>query len=196
MTSQCYALESAEMNVQDLNIPDVKLITPRRFGDARGFFMETFKQRQFNTVIGQEIEFVQDNHSFSSPIYTVRGLHYQSPPRTQGKLVRCTRGRILDVAVDVRKDSSTFGQHVKAEISAENGTQIWVPAGFLHGFVTLEPNTEVLYKCTDYYAPEYDGNVFWNDPNLDIGWGFDVDKAIVSAKDADAPMYNTFDSPF
>lgn len=184
------------MDMQKLDIPDIKLITPRRFGDARGFFMETYKQGPINELLGEKTEFVQDNHSFSAPKFTVRGLHYQSPPHAQGKLVRCTRGRILDVAVDVRNNSSTFGQHVTAEISAENGTQIWVPAGFLHGFVTLEPDTEVLYKCTDYYAPECDGSVFWNDPALGIDWGIDASKAIISAKDAEAPMFKAFDSPF
>ena len=184
------------MDMQELDIPDIKLITPRRISDSRGFFMETYKQGAFEGVIGQKIEFVQDNHSFSAPIFTVRGLHYQSPPSAQGKLVRCTRGRIIDVAVDVRKRSSTYGQHVKAELSAENGAQIWVPVGFLHGFVTLEPDTEVLYKCTDYYEPECDGNVFWNDPALGIDWGIDPSKAVVSGKDAEAPMFSLFDSPF
>lgn len=184
------------MNVKNLNIPDVKLITPPIFRDSRGVFMESFCQSKFNILIDQKIEFVQDNQSFSTEIYTVRGLHYQSPPHPQGKLVRCTRGRILDVAVDVRQTSPTFGQHVTAELTPENATQIWIPPGFLHGFVTLAPNTEVMYKCTDYYSPENDGSVFWADPDLGIDWGFETSSAIVSIKDANATNFQSFKSPF
>lgn len=184
------------MNIQELAIPDIKLITPKKFGDARGFFMETFKQATFNEAVGADVRFVQDNHSFSAPIHTVRGLHYQSPPHAQGKLLRCIKGRLLDVAVDVRKGSDSYGQHVSAEISAENGCQIWIPTGFLHGFVTLEPDTEVLYKCTDYYHPECDGSVFWNDPDLGINWTCDPANAVVSSKDEGAIAFKRFDSPF
>ena len=137
----------AGLTATSLAIPEVKLITPRRFGDARGFFSETYNAKAFAEA-GITLTFVQDNHSLSAPAGTVRGLHFQSPPFAQDKLVRVTRGRILDVAVDIRRSSPTFGQHVTAEISAEAWNQILVPAGFAHGFVTLEPDTEVVYKVT------------------------------------------------
>ena len=184
------------MDIKNLEIAEVKLFTPRKFSDARGFFVESFRSDTFKKAVNDDIEFVQDNHSFSAPIYTVRGLHFQTPPHAQGKLVRCTRGRILDVAVDARKGSPTYGKYVKAELSADNGVQIYVPAGFLHGFATLEENCEVQYKCTDYYAPECDGNVVWNDPTLNIDWGFDAALAILSDKDRNAPSFSDFESPF
>jgi len=172
------------------------LITPRKFGDDRGFFMETFKQKAFNEAIGQTVEFVQDNHSLSASIGTVRGLHFQSPPHAQGKLVRCIRGSIIDIAVDARKSSPTYGQHVRVKLTAENAQQLWVPEGFLHGFATLEPNTEVVYKVTDYFAQEYDENIRWNDPDLNINWGVLENSAILSNKDAVAPFFKDFNSPF
>lgn len=184
------------MNFESLAIPDVKVFTPRVFHDDRGFFMETFKAASFNEAVGQDITFVQDNQSFSKDIYTVRGLHYQSPPHAQGKLVRCTRGKILDIAVDVRKNSPSYGQHVKMELSADNTRQLWIPTGFLHGFATLEANTEVQYKCTAYYAAEYDENVIWNDPELAINWGFEGKNAVLSRKDAKAGTFTSFKSPF
>lgn len=177
------------MNIEALSIPVVKLLSPKKFADNRGFFMETFRQDIFNEAIGETVEFVQDNHSFSKTIYTVRGLHYQSHPHAQGKLVRCTKGHVLDVAVDARPDSSTYGHHVKAILSAENARQLYIPAGFLHGFATLEPNTEVQYKCTDYYAPDCDGSVLWNDPDLAIDWGFPFEKAILSDKDRNTKRF-------
>jgi len=177
------------MNIETLNIPAVKLLSTKKFADNRGFFMETFRQDIFNEAIGETVEFVQDNHSFSKIIYTVRGLHYQSQPHAQGKLVRCTKGRVLDVAVDARLNSPTYGHHVKAILSAENAHQLYIPSGFLHGFATLEPNTEVQYKCTDYYAPDYDGSVLWNDPDLAIDWGFPFEKAILSDKDRNAKPF-------
>jgi len=184
------------MHIEALNIPEIKLITPKIRRDDRGFFMETFRQDIFNEVVGTQVKFVQDNHSLSVPIGTVRGLHFQSPPHAQGKLVRCIRGSITDVAVDVRRTSPTYGQHITVELTAENGKQLWVPEGFLHGFATLESNTEVVYKVTDYYAPECDGNILWNDPHLGISWGIAESKAIISEKDNNAPFFKDFNSPF
>lgn len=139
---------------------------------------------------------MQDNHSCSIQAGTVRGLHYQVPPRAQGKLVRVTSGAIIDVVVDVRRGSPYFGQHVKAEISAENGRQIWVPAGFLHGFITLQPNTHVAYKVTDFYDGGCDGSVLWSDPAFGIDWGVSEADAVLSDKDAKAKPWQDFDSPF
>jgi dTDP-4-dehydrorhamnose 3,5-epimerase len=184
------------MNLRKFSISEVVLFEPTKFSDGRGFFMETFKANVFNEIVGSETVFVQENHSLSAQRGTVRGLHFQSPPHGQGKLVRCTRGSIIDVAVDVRKGSKTYGQHVKVELNASNAHQLWVPVGFLHGFATLEPNTEVLYKVTDYYAPKCDGHVLWNDPKLNIDWGITDSEAVLSAKDAVAPDFGSFQSPF
>lgn len=184
------------MNFNFFPISGLCLITPQKFGDDRGFFMETFKSKAFNEALGKKITFVQDNHSLSAPAGTIRGLHFQSPPHAQGKLVRCIRGRILDVAVDVRKNSPTYGQHVSVELTSQNAKQLWVPEGFLHGFATLEANTEVVYKVTDYYAPKCDGNVLWNDPDLKIDWGIEKASVILSEKDTKAPLFKGFNSPF
>jgi dTDP-4-dehydrorhamnose 3,5-epimerase len=184
------------MKYQTLNIPEVKLITPVQFSDERGFFMETFRQDTFEKHVGYPVTFVQDNHSLSTQQYTVRGLHFQSPPYAQGKLIRCIRGSILDVAVDARQNSATYGQHVTAFLSAENAAQLWVPAGFLHGFATLEPNTEIVYKCTHVYDKNCDGTVAWDDPSLNIDWGFSPAKAVLSEKDCAAPAFRDFISPF
>lgn len=184
------------MNIQSLEIFDLKLITPKKFGDDRGFFMETFRQDIFNKSIGKNITFVQDNHSLSAPVNTLRGLHFQAPPHAQGKLVRCIRGSMTDVAVDARKSSPTYGHHVSVKLSADNAQQLWVPVGFLHGFITLEPNTEVVYKVTDYYSPICDGNVLWNDPDLAIDWGISEDSVILSDKDAKAQTFSDFNTPF
>ena len=143
--------------------------------------------------VGLNIDFVQDNHSLSRDVGTIRGLHFQSPPHAQGKLVRCGRGCLLDVAVDIRKGSPTYGQWVGQELSYENGKQLWIPAGFLHGFVTREPDTEIIYKCTDYYAPDCDGAVRWDSCGID--WRFDGDP-VLSDKDEAAPALANFDSPF
>ena len=166
------------LEVVELEIPEVKLITPDRFGDDRGFFSETFNQQRFADA-GIKADFVQDNHSLSAVKGTVRGLHYQSPPFAQAKLVRVLRGAILDVAVDVRKGSATFGKWVSAELSAANGTQIFVPRGFLHGFATLEPDTEIAYKVDNYYSRECDGAVAWNDPDLAIDWRVEGKDAVL-----------------
>ncbi|WP_121068183.1 dTDP-4-dehydrorhamnose 3,5-epimerase [Chachezhania antarctica] len=173
-------------------------IVPKRFGDARGFFSESYNAKGFADH-GIDMVFVQDNHSLSSTPGTVRGLHFQAPPHAQDKLVRCGKGRIFDVAVDVRKGSPTWGQWHGVELSFENGKQLLVPAGFLHGFMTLEPDSEIIYKCTDFYAPECDGAVRWNDPDIGIAWpdlGPDVGDAVLSAKDEAAPFLKEFDSPF
>lgn len=183
------------MQIEATDLPGVVIITPARFGDARGFFSECWSHRKLAQA-GIDLDFVQDNHSLSAQIGTVRGLHFQAPPHAQDKLVRCGRGALLDVAVDVRKGSPSYGASVAVELSEENGRQLLVPKGFLHGFVSLRPNTEILYKCTDYYAPECDGAVLWNDPGLSIDWGIAPDHAHLSAKDAEAQAFADFDSPF
>jgi dTDP-4-dehydrorhamnose 3,5-epimerase len=176
-------------------LPEVLLITPKRFGDLRGNFMETYSQPRL-AAAGFHGAFVQDNQSFSAAQGTVRGLHFQSPPKAQAKLLRVTRGAILDVAVDIRPGSATFGQHVAVELSADNARQLLVPAGFAHGFQTLTPDCEVLYKVTDVYAPETEGGLLWNDPALGISWPISETEAIVNARDASWPTLAELKSPF
>lgn len=180
--------------VSQSSLNDVLIITPRRFGDHRGFFSESWNRKALEAEGVFLPEFVQDNHSMSSEVGTVRGLHFQSPPHAQGKLVRCGRGAIFDVAVDVRKGSPSYGQWFGLELSYENGKQLWVPAGFLHGFMTLEPNSEIIYKCTDHYAPECDGAVRWDSCGID--WPIDKFSPVISDKDAVAIPFANFDSPF
>ena len=182
------------MQVETTAIPGVLLITPRRFGDARGFFAETYNARALQAH-GVDIVFVQDNHSVSEPVGTIRGLHFQSPPHAQDKLVRCGKGALFDVVVDVRKGSPTYGQWVGAELTAENGRQLLAPAGMAHGFITREPGTEVIYKCSDFYAPEAEGSLRWDDPDVGIDWGF-TGTPVLSDKDAAAPLLADLDSPF
>lgn len=170
------------MEAERLAIPDVVLLTPKVFQDARGFFSETYSRRTLAEA-GIDVDFVQDNHAFSREKGVVRGLHLQTPPAAQGKLVRVTRGAIFDVAVDVRQGSPTFGKHVSATLTAENFWQLWVPPGFLHGYATLEPDTEVIYKVTAYYAPACDRCVMWNDPALAVAWPIAPGDAILSDKD-------------
>ena len=170
------------MEIRSLDIADVKLVIPRIHRDARGFFSETYSRKAMDAA-GIAMEFVQDNHSLSVEAGTLRGLHFQVPPRAQGKLVRVTRGAVFDVAVDIRAGSPTFGQHVSAVLSAENWAQMWVPAGFAHGYCTLEPNTEVFYKVTDYYAPDCDRGLQWDDADLGIKWPVDSGAAKLSDKD-------------
>jgi len=174
------------MQIEPSPIPDVKILTPKKHGDARGFFSETYNRRTL-TELGIGVEFVQDNHSLSAEQHVVRGLHFQIPPHAQGKLVRVVRGSILDVAVDIRRASPTFGQHISVILSAKNWKQIYVPPGFAHGFATLEPNTEVVYKVTDYYAPECDRGLLWNDPAIGINWGAAAQAAILSDRDKKHP---------
>lgn len=183
------------MEVEETAIPAVKKLIPRRFKDARGYFSEVWNARRLAEA-GLDIAFVQDNHSYSAEAGTIRGLHYQSPPAAQGKLVRVARGRILDVAVDVRRGSPTFGNWVAEELSSENGVQLWVPKGFLHGFATLEPHTDVLYKVDAHYAPECDGCVRYDDPDLAVAWGVDPERIVLSEKDAAAPSFRDFVTPF
>lgn len=183
------------MEVERLAIPDVLILKPARFGDARGFFSETYNRSRL-AAAGIDLDFVQDNQSLSAEPGTVRGLHFQTHPRAQAKLVRVVRGAILDVAVDLRHDSPTYGRHVAAEISAEAWNQILVPVGFAHGFCTLRPDTEVIYKVTDYYAPECDKGVLWNDPDLGIDWPVAADAAILSDKDRRQPRFSDLPAYF
>lgn len=174
------------MHVEALAIDAVKLITPRRFGDTRGVFTEVYNARTF-AAAGITTAFVQDNHSLSAEVGTLRGLHFQNPPVAQAKLVRVGRGRIFDVAVDLRRGSPNYGRYVSAELSADNGTQMYIPAGFAHGFVTLEPNTEVLYKVDNYYSPAADAGIIWSDPDMGIVWPLPPNGPILSSKDAILP---------
>jgi len=183
------------MEHQSLAIEDVKLITPRIFRDERGFFSETFNLKALEDI-GISEKFVQDNHSLSVETGVIRGLHFQSLPYAQGKLVRVVKGSILDVAVDIRNGSPTYGKHVTAVLSVENWQQLWIPNGFAHGFCTLEPNTEVLYKVTDYYAPECDKGLAWNDAALGIDWPVDPEKVILSDKDAGYPTLSELPAYF
>jgi dTDP-4-dehydrorhamnose 3,5-epimerase len=176
------------MQVIETEIPDVKVLVPKKFGDHRGFFSEVYSRKAL-AAVGITAEFVQDNHSLSAERGVVRGLHYQVPPTAQDKLVRVVRGAILDVAVDVRRGSPTFGRHVSAVLSAENWRQMFVPVGFAHGFVTLEPNTEVVYKVTTYYAPQDERGIRWNDPALGIAWGVDEASAVLSPRDRAHPLF-------
>ena len=175
------------MDIVETEIPDVKVMTPKKFGDDRGFFSEVYNKKRL-TEAGIDMDFIQDNQSLSVDVGVLRGLHFQLPPFAQDKLVRVVRGRILDVAVDIRRSSPTFGKHVAVEISAEAFNQILVPAGFAHGFVTLEPNTEVIYKVTNYYAPECDRGILWSDPALGIDWPVTADSVILSDKDTKQPL--------
>jgi dTDP-4-dehydrorhamnose 3,5-epimerase len=169
------------MNYKKLAIPEVVLFEPRVFGDDRGFFFESFNQKIFKDATGLDREFVQDNHSKSS-YGVLRGLHYQLAPMAQGKLVRVTQGEVFDVAVDIRKGSPTFGQWVGAILSAENKNQLWVPEGFAHGFITLSESAEFLYKTTNFYSPEHERSIAWNDPAIGIEWPRS-DQILLSAKD-------------
>ncbi len=173
----------------------IKLIKPRRFSDDRGWFSETYVDTRWAEA-GVDVRLVQDNHSYSAPTGTIRGIHFQKPPHAQAKLVRCIRGRILDYAVDLRAGSPTYGQHVSAELSAENGHQLFIPVGFGHAFVTLDPDTEVIYKVSDYYAPDCDGGVRWNCPDINIHWPLPASGPVLSAKDETLPTLAEFDSPF
>lgn len=182
------------MDISTTPIDGVYLITPARFGDSRGFFSETWNAAKLAEA-GHDWTFVQDNQSLSATKGTVRGLHYQAPPHAQAKLVRCGRGAIWDVAVDVRKDSATFGQWFGAELSAENGRQLYIPAGFLHGFSTLTDDAELLYKCSDFYNGAADGAVRYDSAALGIDWKLDA-APVLSAKDDAAPDFSDWTSPF
>ena len=175
------------LEIERLSIPDVLVIKPKRHRDDRGFFSETYKRRLL-AAAGIELDFVQDNHALSVERGTIRGLHFQIPPFEQTKLVRVTRGAIFDVALDIRKGSPSYGQHVSTIVSAENWRQILVPAGFAHGYCSVDRDTEVIYKVTDYYSPEHERGVLWNDPALGIDWPVPDAEAIVSGKDGENPV--------
>lgn len=175
-------------------MPVVK-VTPKRFGDARGWFSETYQRDRFK-ALGVDADFVQDNQSMSAAAGTLRGIHFQTPPHAQAKLVRCLKGRIWDVAVDLRRGSPTYAKWVGAELTAERGEQLYVPVGFGHAFVTLEPDCEVAYKTSDFYAPDCDGGIIWNDPDLAIAWPLNGTAPLLSDKDTKLPSVKDFDSPF
>ena len=183
------------ITITETALPGVLEITPRRFADSRGHFSESWNRARL-AEHGIDLDFVQDNHSHSAQAHTVRGLHYQAPPFAQDKLVRVLRGRILDVAVDIRPGSPHFKRWVAVELTAEAGNQLLVPVGFLHGFVTLEPETDVAYKVTAPYAPEADGAVRFDDPDLGVDWGIDPESAVLSDKDAAAPGFADLTNPF
>lgn len=188
-------MKAAVMQFEPTEIPAVVFVRTERFEDGRGFFTESFRQSLFEKAAGK-YSFVQDNHSLSRDTGTVRGLHFQLAPAAQGKLVRCIAGAIFDVAVDIRRGSATFGQYVARELSASNGAQLWIPPGFAHGFCTLEPNTEVAYKVTDYYSPMHDRGLLWNDPELNIAWPVDADGAVLSEKDKLHPNFSKLSEAF
>ena len=179
----------------DTVLKDVILIKPARIGDARGWFSETYNARLYAKA-GIPDDFVQDNESRSETMGTLRGLHFQLPPHAQAKLVRCTHGRILDVVVDIRQGSPTFGRHTSVELSAENGEQLYVPAGFAHGFCTLEPDCEISYKVTAYYAPEYDRGLAFDDPALGIEWPFPSGDMVLSDRDRRHPRLSELGDVF
>lgn len=182
------------MEIIKTNIDDVVIIEPRVFKDARGYFFESFSQREFEEKV-RKINFVQDNESMSS-YGVMRGLHFQRPPFTQSKLVRCVKGAVLDVAVDIRKGSPTYGQHVAVELTEENHRQFFVPRGFAHGFSVLSETAVFQYKCDNFYHPEADGGISIIDESLDINWKIDAKKALLSEKDTKHALLKDFDSPF
>ncbi|QGZ96563.1 dTDP-4-dehydrorhamnose 3,5-epimerase [Terricaulis silvestris] len=181
--------------IQLLAIADVWIFTPRRFEDERGWFSETFNAETLRSALGGAV-FVQDNQSLSHVRGTLRGLHFQHPPRAQDKLVRVLRGSILDVAVDIRRTSPTFGQWVSAVLSAQNGAQLFVPKGFAHGFVTLEPDTEVLYKVSDYYSREHEEGIVWDDPSIAIDWTLEPREISMSERDRAFPSFGALGAHF
>ena len=192
----CICLNSTEhrMNVISTNIDGVVIIEPRVFEDARGYFFESFSQSEFNEKV-KPLDFVQDNESKSS-FGVIRGLHFQRPPYAQSKLVRCVRGAVLDVAVDIRKESPTYGQHVAVELTEDNHRQIFIPKGFAHGFAVLSDIAVFQYKCDEFYHPESEGGISLLDSELGIDWKIPTDKAILSSKDTKHPLFKDFVSPF
>lgn len=182
------------MNIIETSLPGVKIIEPKVFGDHRGWFTETYNEAIFKKA-GLDIKFVQDNQSFSATKGTLRGLHYQLNPKAQTKLVRCTRGSIFDVAIDIRKGSSTFGKWFGLELTAENKKQLFIPKGFAHGFMTLTDDVEVQYKVDELYAPECDRGIIWNDPTIGIQWPIEI-TPVLSAKDEKAPLLEDADNNF
>ena len=183
------------MVVEDTAIAGVRIVTPRKHGDNRGYFSEVYRRDAMDNA-GLPLQFVQDNHSLSAQVGTLRGLHFQSPPFALDKLVRVLRGAILDVAVDLRKSSATFGRHVAVELSAANWRQLLVPIGFAHGFCTLEPDTEVFYKVTNYYSAAHDLGLAWDDPALAIAWPVNAQSAVLSDKDRRNPLLKDLPAVF
>jgi len=181
------------MKVTETPISNLLIVDPQVFEDDRGYFFESFNERKFSEILGIDITFVQDNESFSSE-GVVRGLHFQNPPFAQGKLVRVIHGSALDVVVDIRKKSETYGKHYSVELSSTNKRMLWIPPGFAHGFLSKENDTIFSYKCTDFYNPESEASILWNDPDLNINW--EVDDPIVSNKDNNASRFSTFVSQF
>ena len=182
------------MNIIQTEIPDVLIVEPRVFGDSRGYFFESFSERRFKELVA-DVDFVQDNESKSS-FGVVRGLHFQKPPYTQAKLVRVVKGKVLDVAVDLRKGSPTYGKYVSVEISEENHRQVYIPKGFAHGFAVLSEEAVFQYKCDAYYEPKSEGAIAWNDPDLNIDWKLMPEQVLLSDKDRNHPCMKDFDSPF
>jgi dTDP-4-dehydrorhamnose 3,5-epimerase len=180
---------SANLQVTSTAIPGVLILEPRRFGDDRGFFLESFNQRAFNEATGLDVQFVQDNHSRSAK-GVLRGLHYQLPPHAQGKLVRVVRGSVFDVAVDMRRDSPTYGQWAGVELSEDNHRQLWIPPGLAHGFLVTSESADFLYKTTDYYAPEAERGLRWDDPAVGIAWPLNGLQPTMAERDRQAPLLN------
>jgi len=180
------------MTITETKLPGLLIIDPKVFGDERGYFFESFNKKIFEEA-GLELNFVQDNESRSTK-GVLRGLHFQEPPYDQGKLVRVVRGAVLDVSVDIRKESSTYGQWAAFELSEQNKRMLWMPSGFAHGFVTLEDDTVFIYKCTNFYNRESESSIIWNDPDLNIEW--DIDDPLISEKDLQAPSFKDLKSPF
>lgn len=176
------------MNVIETALPEVKIIEPTVFEDERGFFFESYNQQKFNDLVGVDVNFVQDNHSKSSK-GVLRGLHYQLSPMTQGKLVRVVQGAVYDVAVDLRRSSPNFGKWIGVKLSCENKKQLWIPEGFGHGFITLSDTAEFLYKTTNYYSPEHERSIRWDDEEIGIRWPLEV-APVLSEKDSDCPVFN------
>ena len=183
------------MHIRDSSISEVKVLRPEKHRDSRGFLSEAYNRKEL-ALAGIEIDFVQDNHSLSAEKGTVRGLHFQAPPLAQAKLVRVVRGSVFDVAVDLRQGSATYGRHASVVLSAEAWNQVLIPVGFAHGFMTLEADTEVLYKVSDYYSPEHDRGLLWNDPALGIQWPLAADEVVLSDKDLGHPTLSQLASPF
>lgn len=183
------------MNVIDTDISGVKILEPRILGDSRGYFFESFRASDVDSLLGCHVEFVQENQSRSCR-GVVRGLHFQLPPHAQAKLVRVVEGTVLDVAVDLRRNSPTYGRHVAVELSAANCRQLFIPRGFAHGFAVLSEFATFIYKCDNYYAPQAEGGILWNDPAIAIDWRLRPDEIILSEKDLHHPLLHQFTSPF
>ncbi|MEL7282448.1 MAG: dTDP-4-dehydrorhamnose 3,5-epimerase [Pseudomonadota bacterium] len=183
------------MHAEKTQLQGLVVLQPSKFSDERGWFAELWNKRALANL-GIETAFVQDNHSVSTKANTVRGLHYQAPPFAQDKLVRCGAGRLVDIAVDIRKGSPTFGASITVELTPQNGTQLYIPVGFAHGFITLEPETEILYKCSNFYEPRSEGSIQLFDPALGLNLGVRPEDCVLSAKDAAAPMLGDIVSPF